>query len=72
MTGTHIPTAAIREEVMEAVEAMEIQATNDEKCGRLGESNKWKRRVWVVEEYVRTLENSVRAARQTIKALEGR
>ena len=65
-----LSSAALRDRVTLACIAMEQKSDVDRNSGRVGEAERWDVFRNAVEEYIKLLENTVRAARETIRALD--
>jgi hypothetical protein len=70
-SGT-IPTEEIKVVVTAGLVELMQEVETHKGCGRLGEAAKWERFVEYTTEYLRLLENTVNASRETIRALESR
>lgn len=64
------PTGALKPRMHTLLLLLEERAAADRDAGRLVLADAQDELVEVIGEYIRILENSVRAARQTIKAME--
>ena len=65
-----LSTARLRDRVTLAILAIDQKVMDDKEAGRVGEAETWDLYSKAIGEYLKLMENTVRAARATIAAMD--